>query len=159
MFISILWYENVDDYYFFGWKMFFHWRFTWVKCFFNHLTKVRWSFDFFLNGKLLSNKGFSKTFIKLLMYIYANVKLCFNFIFIIFVTSFNFEAQIIFMWPLKLFKVSEILHIDTFDTICISKFATNCVNRILPTFATWRWISMLSLMKKVMAKYKTNGYG
>jgi hypothetical protein len=53
--------------------MFFHWRFIWAKCFFNHLTKVKWSFEFFLNGKLLSNKIFLQTFIKLLVYIYTNV--------------------------------------------------------------------------------------
>jgi hypothetical protein len=29
-----------------GWKIFFHWKFTWVNCFFNHLTKIRWSFEF-----------------------------------------------------------------------------------------------------------------
>jgi hypothetical protein len=42
------------------------------------------------------------------------------------------------MRSLKLFKVSEILHIVTFDTICISKFATNCVGHSLPTPTTWR---------------------
>jgi len=47
--------------------------------------------------------------------------------------SFNFEAQINDMWSLKLFKVSEILCVVTFDTICSSKFAINCVDRSLPT--------------------------
>jgi hypothetical protein len=107
--------------------MFFHWRFTWAKCFLNHLTKVKWSFDFFLNGKLLSNKDLKKTFIKLLVYIYTNVQLCFNFIFIILVISFNFETQIIYMRSLKLFKMSEILPIGTSNIICSFKFATNCV--------------------------------
>jgi hypothetical protein len=36
--------------------------------------------------------------------------------------SFNFEAQIIYMWSLKLFKMSEILRVVTFDTMCSSKF-------------------------------------
>jgi hypothetical protein len=56
----------------------------------------------------LSNKGFWKTFIKLLVYIYTNVQLYLNFIFVILVTSFTFEAQIIYIWSLKLFKMSEI---------------------------------------------------
>jgi hypothetical protein len=55
--------------------------------------KVKWSFEFLKNGKMLSNKGFKKTFIKLLVYIYKNVQLCLNFIFIILVTSFNFESK------------------------------------------------------------------
>ncbi len=87
----------------------------------------------FKNGKLLSNKGFLKKIIKLLVSIYTNVQLCLNFIFIILMISFNFEAQIIYMWSLKLFKVNEILHLATFDTICSSKFASNCVHRSLPT--------------------------
>jgi hypothetical protein len=33
---------------------------------------------------MLSNKGFLKTFIKSLVYIYTNVQLCLNFIFMIF---------------------------------------------------------------------------
>jgi hypothetical protein len=78
-------------------------------------------------------KGFLKTFIKLLVYIYTNVQLCFSFIFIILVISFNFEAQIIHMWSLKLFKVDESLRVTTFDTICVFKFAINCVNCSLPT--------------------------
>jgi len=57
----------------------------------------------------------------------------FNFIFIVLVTSFNFEAQIIYMWSLKLFKVSECLCVNTLDIICSSKFATNCVDHSLPT--------------------------
>jgi len=65
--------------------------------------------------------------------IYTNVKLYFNFIFIIHVTFFNFEAQIIYMWSFKLFKVSEILHVATFDITCSSKFASNCVHYSLPT--------------------------
>ncbi len=89
--------------------------------------------NFFLNGKLLSNKGFLKTFIILLVYIYTNVQLCFSFIFITLVTSFNFEAWIIHMWFFKLFKVDEILHVATFHTICGSKFTTNCVDCTLPT--------------------------
>jgi hypothetical protein len=94
---------------FLGRNIFFHWGFTWAKCYLNHLTKVRWSLVFFKNGKLLSNKGFLKTLIKLLVYIHTKLQLCLNFIFIILVTSFNFEAQIIYMWSLKLFKVNEIL--------------------------------------------------
>jgi hypothetical protein len=70
---------------------------------------------------------------KLLVYIYTNVQLCFNFIFIILVTSFNFETQIICMRSLKLFKMSEILRVATFDTICSFKFATNCVDHSLTT--------------------------
>jgi hypothetical protein len=136
MFISTSWYDNVDDDDFFKLKNVLHWKFTWVKCFLNHLTIVRWSFEFFKYGKLLWNKGFHKTFAELLVYIYTNVQLCLDFIFIILVTSFNFEAQIIYMRFLKLFKVSEILHITTFDTISSSKFTSNCVNCSLPTHVT-----------------------
>jgi hypothetical protein len=89
--------------------------------------------SFWKYGKLLSNKGFKKTFIKLLVYIYTSVQLCLNFIFIILVNSFNFETQIIYMWSLKLFKVSEFLHVGTFDITCNSKFASNCVHCSLPT--------------------------
>ncbi len=67
------------------------------------------------------------------MSIYKNVKLRFNFIFIIHVTSSNFETQIIYMWSLKLFKVNEILHVTTLDIMCSSKFASNCVHHSLPT--------------------------
>jgi hypothetical protein len=74
-FISTLWHDNVDDNVFLGWNFFFHWKFTWAKCFFNHLSKIKWSFEFFENEKLLSNKGFYKTFIKLLVYIYKNEQL------------------------------------------------------------------------------------
>jgi hypothetical protein len=119
--------------FFLRWKMFFHWRSIWAKWFFNHLTKLKWKFEFFWNGKLLSNKGFLKTYIKLLVYIYTNIQVCFSFIFIILVTSFNFGARIIHMWSLKLFKVDEILRVATFDIICGSKFATNCVDCSLPT--------------------------
>jgi len=44
---------------------------------------------------------FLKAFIKLLVYIYTNVQLGPNFIFMILVISFNFETQIIYMWSLK----------------------------------------------------------
>jgi hypothetical protein len=46
MFIDTLWYDNVDEYDFLGSKMFFQWKSTYVKCFFNHLTKIKWSFEF-----------------------------------------------------------------------------------------------------------------
>ncbi len=65
----------------------------------------------------MSNKDFKKLFFELLVYIYKNVQWCLNFIFIIIVTSFNFEAQIIYMWSLKLFKVNEILCVATFNII------------------------------------------
>jgi hypothetical protein len=86
-----------------GWKMFFHWRFTWVKCLFNHLTKVRWNFELKKNGKLLLNKGFKKTFIKLLVYIYTNVQLCLNFIFIIILVT------TIILKPKSLFVIFKIV--------------------------------------------------
>ncbi len=38
---------------FLGWKMFFHGIFTWIECFFNHFTKIKWSFDFFLEWKIV----------------------------------------------------------------------------------------------------------
>jgi hypothetical protein len=56
-------------------------------------------------------------FIKLLVYIYTNAQVCLNFIFMILVTSFNFEVQIIYMRFKKKFKVNEISPIATFDTI------------------------------------------
>ncbi len=120
--------------FFLSWKMFFHWRFLWAKWFFNHLTKIKWNFEYFFKKENCCQiRVFKKTFIKLLVYIYTNVQLCFSFIFIIRVTSFNFEAQIIHMWSLKLFKVDEILCVATFDTICGSKFSTNCVDCSLAT--------------------------
>jgi hypothetical protein len=55
----------------------------------------------FLKMKKNVKKRFLKTFIKLFLYIYTNVQLGLNFIFTILVISFNFEAQIIYMWSLK----------------------------------------------------------
>jgi hypothetical protein len=67
------------------------------------------------------------------VYIYTNVQLYLNFIFIILLTSLNFETQMIYMWFKKLFKVSEIIHVATFDITCNSKFASNYVHCSLPT--------------------------
>ncbi len=127
MFITTLWYDNVDNYDFLSWKMFFHWKFTWCKCFFNHLKKVKWSFEFLQNGKMLSNMGFKKTFIKLLVYIYTNVQLCLNFIFIILVTSFDFEVKS-FICDLKKIQNEYNLMCPTFGIICSPKFPSNCVH-------------------------------
>ncbi len=69
MFISTLWYDNVDDHHFFNLKNVLPLKITWMKCFFNHLTKIRRSFHFKKNEKPLTNKGFFKTFIELLGYI------------------------------------------------------------------------------------------
>ncbi len=92
-----------------------------------------------------------------MVYIYTNVQLCFNFIFIIVVTSFNFETQIIYMWSLKLFKVGEILCVVTFDSICNSKFATNCVDRSLPTpFVPPPKTNMSNMMKLTFFLVKSN---
>jgi hypothetical protein len=98
-----------------------------------------------------------------LVYIYTNVQLRLNFIFIILVISFNFEIQIIYMWSLKLFKVGEILCVNTFDTICSSKFASNFVDRNLPTPTTWFgnkstiWIGMNTIefenLSNVLARF------
>jgi hypothetical protein len=71
---------------------------------------------------------FLKPFTKLLVYIYTNVQLCFNFIFIIFVTSFNFEARIIYVWSLKLFIVSEILQF----LLLIPQYSCDCFH--FPSF-------------------------
>jgi len=38
-------------------------------------------------------------------------------------TYFSFEPKIIYMWSLEKIKVSEILHVTTFDTICNPDFA------------------------------------
>lgn len=46
--------------YFLGCKLFFHWRCTWVKCFINHSTKVKWSFKK-IKWIFFSNKGFFLT--------------------------------------------------------------------------------------------------
>jgi len=96
IFINTLWYDNFDS---FRLKMFFHWRFIWAKFFSNHLTQIRWNFDFFL--KMLLNNDFLKAFIKLLVYIYTNARLSFNFIFMILAISFNFGTQIIYIWILE----------------------------------------------------------
>jgi hypothetical protein len=37
------------------------------------------------------------------------------------------------MWIVEEFKMSEILHIITFDTICISSFGTNYVHYTMET--------------------------
>jgi hypothetical protein len=42
-------------------NMLFYWRFIWAKCCFNHLKKIKWSFEFFKYGKMMSNKGLRKT--------------------------------------------------------------------------------------------------
>ncbi len=68
-----------------------------------------------------------------MVYIYTNAQLWFNFIFMILVTSFYFEVQIIYVWSLKWFKMKEVLCVVTFDTICSSKFQTKCVNCSMQT--------------------------
>jgi hypothetical protein len=56
------------------------------------------------------------------------------------------------MQSLKLFKVSEILHVATFDIICSSKFASNCVHNSLPTPLTlpppWKLNFVLEISHK-----------
>jgi len=137
MFISTLRYDDVDNYNFSRFKNFLSLKiylgyvfFTWQKQ--DEVLK------FLKYRKLLSNKDFSKAFSELLVYIYTNVQLFLNFIFIILVAFFDFEAQIIYMWSLKLFQVTKILLVATFDIIRSSKFATNCVDRSLPR-SIWRW--------------------
>jgi len=84
MFINTLWHDNVYDYDFLKLKNVLPLKIYLGLIFFKHLIKVKWSFEFFLNDKLLSI-FLKKTIIKLLVYIYKNAQLCFNFIFIIFV--------------------------------------------------------------------------
>jgi hypothetical protein len=55
-------------------------------------------------------------FIKLLVYFYTMIQLSINCILMGLITYFVFEAQINYMWSLKKFKVSEILHVTTFYT-------------------------------------------
>ncbi len=102
--------------------------------FFNHLTKVRWSFEFFLNGKILSNKGFLKTFIKL---IDVHLHKC------IIMSQFHIHNSCDFLqfWSSNhLYVIFKIIQSEwnliccvTFDTICSSKFYSNCVHHSLPT--------------------------
>jgi len=61
-------------------------------------------------------------------YIFTHMYNYVNFIFIVIVTSFNFETQLVHMRSLKLFKVSEILRVATFNIICSATFASNCVD-------------------------------
>ncbi len=56
------------------------------------------------------------------------------------------------MWSLKLFKVYEILRVATFDIICVSKFATNCVDYSLPTPFRYSICLLLSNGKFYIAK-------
>lgn len=55
-------------------KMLFHSKGSWVKCCFYHLKK-NVILKLMKNGVLLSNKVFSITFIKLLVYIYTKTQL------------------------------------------------------------------------------------
>jgi len=78
-------------------KMFFHLKCTWVQYLFNHLTTINKIFK--INKKCCHMKGFLKSFINLLVNIY-NIKtqLWINSIFMIFITYFSFQTQIIFIW-------------------------------------------------------------
>jgi hypothetical protein len=72
-------------------------------------------------------------FIKLLMYIYIKTQLWINFIFMVYIIGLIFKAQINWMWFLEEFKVSEILHVMTFDIICSFNFDTKCVHYTMET--------------------------
>jgi uncharacterized membrane protein YesL len=73
------------------------------------------------NGNMLSNKGSKSMYIKLLMLFYTMTQLPINRILMGLITYFMFEAQINYMWSLEnYFKMSEILGVSTFYTICNS---------------------------------------
>jgi hypothetical protein len=99
MFINTLWYDNVDDYDFLKLKNVLPLKIYLGYVFFNHLKKIRWFWIFKIEN--CYQIRVLKTFIKFLVYIYTNGKLCLNFIFMILVTSFSFQAQITCMWLFK----------------------------------------------------------
>jgi hypothetical protein len=49
------------------------------------------------------------------------------------ITYFMFEAQINYMWSLKTFEVSEILHVTTFYTICSPSFPLKKLHHNVPS--------------------------
>jgi hypothetical protein len=71
---------------------------------------------------MLSNKSFKEIFIKLLVYFYTMIQLPNNCILMDLITYFIFEAQINYIWFLINFKMSEILHVTIFHTICSPSF-------------------------------------
>jgi hypothetical protein len=100
MFISTIRYDNVDGYAFFRLNFFLPLK-IYLGQVFKKLDKNKMKFLIFKKWKTVINKGFQKTFLKWLVYIYKNAQWWSNFIFIILVISFNFEAQIICMWNLE----------------------------------------------------------
>jgi hypothetical protein len=61
MFINTFLYDNVDDYDFLKLKdVLGNWIFTWAKCFFNHLIKIKWSFDVFTMEDCCQIRDFKK---------------------------------------------------------------------------------------------------
>jgi hypothetical protein len=80
---------------------------------------------------MLSNKGFKSIFIKLLVYFYTMIQLPINRILMGLITYFIFEAQIKYMWFLINFKVSEILRVIIFYTICSPSFPYNCLHHTI----------------------------
>jgi hypothetical protein len=67
------------------------------------------------------------------MYIYIKKQLWINSIFMVYTIDFIFKAQFNFMWFIKKIKMSEILHVTTFDTICTSNFDTKCLHHTMET--------------------------
>jgi hypothetical protein len=51
----------------------------------------------------------------------------------VYIIGLIFKAQINLMWILEEFKVSEILCVAIFNTICTSSFDTNCLHRTMET--------------------------
>jgi hypothetical protein len=58
-------------------------------------------------------------------------KLWINFMVMVYIIGLVFKAQINLMQFLKEFKVSEILCVITFNTICTFSFDTKCVDCIM----------------------------
>jgi hypothetical protein len=86
------------------------------------------------NDIFLLNKMFKITIRKYLVYTYINTQLWIKFIFMVYIIGLIFEAQINLMWFLEEFKVSEILSVATFNTICTFNFDTKCLHRTMETF-------------------------
>jgi len=62
-------------------------------------------------------------FMKLLLYFYTMIQLPINCILMGLKIYYIFEVQINYMWSLKNFKMSEILHVIIFYIICSPNFS------------------------------------
>jgi hypothetical protein len=125
-------------------KMFFHWRCTWIKCYFFHSTKLKWSCKINKKTKLLSNQVFLNNNKIVGVHLHKG-KIMIQLHVCDFIHYFILKTQITSIWSLKNIKMSETLCVIAFDIICSFSFALNFVHCTmhLPFSSNWTWLEKL----------------